>query len=211
MKINNGIKLLGKVTVLISIILIFSYVNAMRLKVAQSKEGFNTGYSKLKKNKNVKKAEKYFDGTCKLPISIPIYFIFWLINMFLWAIGWIFKQFFSDWFNEKFGKFYRFYIKAMGFCVKIYEKLFKFLGTVIYKTIWLIGKILSIASKIFFYPLPIILRDAIAGLLSIPFMIFGPIIDGFYNIYYYSLIICWSEEGAKNDFLNWYEEKILLK
>lgn len=211
MKISNGIKLLGKVTILISIILIFSYVNTLRSKVKRSKEGFEKYTDKLKNNKNVKKTEKYFDGNCKLPISIPFYFVLWLIKMFLWVMGWIFKQFFSEWFNEKFGEFYRLYIVSMGFCIKIYETLFKFLGTIVYKIIWLLGKILSILSKIFFWPLPKILRDAIAGILSIPLIILGPIIDGFYGLYYYSTILCWSEEGIKNDFINWYEEKILLK
>ena len=204
MKINNGIKLLGKVFVLISIILIFSYVSELKLKV----EGYK---NKIKDNKNVKKVSENFDGTCRLPLSIPVYFILWLIKMFLWVIGLIFKQFFSEWFNEKFGKFYKFYINVMDFCIKIYEKIFKMLGTIIYKIIWWIGKIIEILSNILFKFFPKIILDIIAYILSVPFIIFGPIIDFFNTIYHYSKVICWSEEGIKNDFINWYEEKILLK
>mgnify|MGYP006418386425 CR=1 FL=1 len=215
MNIFNTLILSGKVIILVAIILIFSLVNTKQAhldKIKKNTKKYNNtpededfsileGYAnKMKENANEK-----FDGTCKIKISWPIYFFFKLLGYLLYGLNWLWVNLLRDpvaqLLEKALGEYYVYVQKIFSLIFKFYRLILKYT----FKIIRIVGKIIYNVIDVFFRILfrildivPII-KDILAYILAIPFLIFSPLYEFFSGFSKYFAIICWSDTGFIHD------------
>jgi hypothetical protein len=220
MNIFNTLTLIGKVLILISIILIFSIVNTKQAyldKVEKNKKKYNNkpedeefsileGYTnKMKKVAN----SEYFDGTCKIKISSPIYFIFKLLGYLLTALIWLWVNLLRDpvalLLEKALGKYYVYVKKTFSLIFKFYRLIIKYSFKIIRFFFKIIYRIIDIIFRILFRLLDFapIIKDIMAYILAIPFLVFTPLYEWFAFSKYFA-VICWSEGGFVNDIVTFF-------
>jgi hypothetical protein len=213
MNIFNTLILSGKVIILIIIILIFSLVNTRQahLDKIKKKNTNNTpededfsileGYTnKMKENTNEK-----FDGTCKIKISWPIYLFFKLLGYLLYGLNWLWVNLLRDpvaqLLEKALGEYYGYVKKTFSLIFKFYKLIIKYTFKIIKVVAKIIYRVIDIFFRILFRILDIvpIIKDILAYILAIPFLIFSPLYEFFSGFGKYFAIICWSETGFIHD------------
>tara|TARA_X000000368_G_C22963684_1_gene682148 strand:+ start:238 stop:1038 length:801 start_codon:yes stop_codon:yes gene_type:complete len=211
MNIFNTLILSGKVIILIAIILIFSLVNTRQAQLDKKKlkntpedEDFSIleGYTnKMKENAN----SEYFDGTCKIKISWPIYLFFKLLGYLLYGLNWLWVNLLRDpvaqLLEKALGEYYGYIKKTFSLIFKFYKLIIKYTFKIIKVVGKIIYKVIDIFFRILFRILDIvpIIKDILAYILAIPFLIFAPLYEFFSGFGKYFAIICWSDNGFVND------------
>jgi len=202
MNIVGSIILLGKVIALLLIIILFSIVNTKQahLDKINKKESFSLleGFGhKMKENLG------YFDGTCKIKISVPVFYIFQLLGYLLFALWWLWENLFraplAQLLKSILGGYYVYFAKLCGLIVKFYLLMFKLSIKVFFILLKIIWNVIDVIIRILFRILPTILKDIVAYILAIPFLIFSPLIGFFLGLHKYFAVICWSETGLLQD------------
>jgi len=210
MNIFNALMLMGKVVILISIIIIFSIVNIKQKQLDKKKKYNNKpededfsileGYTnKMKETAN----SGYFDGTCKIKMSKPIYFFFKLLGYLLYGLNWLWvnllKDPLSQLLEKAMGKYYVYVQKTFLLIFKFYKLIIKYSFKIIRLTFKIIYNIIDILFRILFRILPTILKDILAYILAVPFLIFSPLYEFFAKFGKYFAFICWSDTGFYYD------------
>tara|TARA_B100000795_G_scaffold116456_1_gene86483 strand:+ start:1863 stop:2624 length:762 start_codon:yes stop_codon:yes gene_type:complete len=206
MTIVGSIILLGKVIALLLIIILFSIINIKQAhldKINKKKESFSIleGFGhKMMGN------SEYFDGKCKIKLSIPFYFILELLGYLFYFLWWLWENLFraplAQLFKSILGEYYVYFAKLCGLIVKFYKLVFNLSIRVFFILFKIIWSILDIITRILFRILPTILKDIVAYIIAIPFLIFSPLIGFFLGLNNYFAVICWSETGLLQDI--WY-------
>lgn len=212
MNIFNTLILSGKVIILIIIILIFSLVNTRQAHLDKIKKTNNRpededfsileGYTnKMKENAN----SEYFDGTCKIKISWPIYLFFKLLGYLLYGLNWLWVNLLRDpvaqLLEKALGEYYGYVKKTFSLIFKFYKLIIKYTFKIIKVVAKIIYRVIDIFFRILFRILDIvpIIKDILAYILAIPFLIFSPLYEFFSGFGKYFAIICWSDNGFVND------------
>jgi len=221
MNIFNTLTLIGKVLILISIILIFSIVNTKQAhldKIEKNKKKYNNkpedeefsileGYTnKMKKAGN----SEYFDGTCKIKISSPVYFVFKLLGYLLTALIWLWVNLLRDpiaqLLEKALGEYYVYVKKTFSLIFKFYKLIIKYSFKITRICFKIIYRVIDIIFRILFRILDFapIIKDIMAYILAIPFLIFTPLYEWFAGFSKYFAVICWSERGFINDIVTFF-------
>ena len=215
MNIFNTLILSGKVIALISIILIFSIVNTKQKHLDKIKRNNKQGYNNKPEDENFSILEgyttkmkevvhhEYFDGTCKIKISMPVYLFFSLLGYLLYGVKWLWINLIRDAVSQLLenilGIYYVYLQKTFSLIFKFYKLIIKYT----FKIIRIIGKIIynviDIIFRILFRILPTILKDILAYILAVPFLIFSPLYEYFSGFSKYFAVICWSDTGFMHD------------
>lgn len=206
MNIFNTLILIGKVVILISIILIFSIVNTKQAHLDKIEKKNNKpededfsileGYTnKMKKMKD----SGYFDGTCKIKISKPVYFVFKLLGHIMTALKWLWVNLLRDPISQllkkAMGKYYVYVKKTFSLIFKFYRLIVKYSFKIIRITFKTIYRVIDVIFRVLFRILPTILKDILAYILAVPFLIFSPLYEWFAGFGKYFAFLCWSETG----------------
>ena len=201
-----------KVLVLISLIFIFSYVNARRVFIKKRKEILQKIKNKkrlrhAKRMEKIKQNEPTIEGMgnledledieCKVEVATPVYFIYdiiafilkgilWILSLLLEPIGNLFKELLGD------------YYDPLVYPFVMLGHLYKFAITLAYNMvkypIQIIYWIFDIIIRIFFRILPRFLLDIFSYILAVPFLLFTPMADLLKPMTRYFDIICWKRE-----------------
>lgn len=221
MNIFNALTLIGKVLILISIILIFSVVNTKQAhldKIEKNNKKYNNKpedeeFSILEGYTNKMKIagnSEYFDGTCKIKISSPAYFIFWLLGYLLTALIWLWVNLLQDpialLLEKALGEYYVYVKKTFSLIFKFYKLIIKYSFKIIRICFKIIYRVIDIIFRILFRILDFapIIKDIMAYILAIPFLIFTPLYEWFAGSSKYFAAICWSERGFVNDIVTFF-------
>jgi hypothetical protein len=207
MNIFNTLILIGKVIILISIILIFSLVNTKQAHLDKKKKYNNKpedeDFSILEGYTNKMKEYEYFDGTCKIKISLPIYLFFKVLGYVLTGINWLWTTLLRDPISQllksALGEYYVYVQKTFSLIFKFYKLIIKYTFKILRVLFKIIYNVIDVVFRILFKILPTILKDILAYILAIPFLIFSPLYLFFAGFGKYFAVICWSEKGIFED------------
>ena len=146
----------------------------------------------------------YFDGTCKIKISWPIYLFFKLLKYILYGIWWLWVNLLRDPLAQllasMLGEYYVYVEKILGLIIKFYKLIIKYTFKIINICLKIIYNVIDIIFRILFRILPTILKDILAYILAVPFLIFSPLYEYFPGgVGKYFAVICWSEDGLVSD------------
>lgn len=206
MTIIKSFVLFGKVILLLTIIVIFSYVNINKdrlheLNNAEQTESSNAESSNAESG-NAPIMESFFnklvredftsmkekmeeideaaDGVCEYHLSTPFSWIVWIVSMILYGVWWVWVTLLRDpidtLLSDLFGKAYVLLKKVVSLILKLYIIIIKLFFKIFRLLKKLITKIFDLLIRLIFKLFPTFLLDILAYFLAIPIMIFGPII-----------------------------------
>jgi len=200
-----------KVVVLLSLIFIFSYVNARRVYIKKQGEVLQKIKNKkrLRHAKQLKKIKEKthdvkegFDNLedeveCSVEFSVAVFFIYDIIAFIFKAIWWVLSilaEPFGNLLKELLGDYY----DPLMYPFILLGHLYKFAITVFFKMlkypIQIISWTFDIIIRILFRILPRFLLDILSYIFAVPFLLFNPILDFIRPATKYIDVFCWKRE-----------------
>ena len=210
-----------KVLVLLSLIFIFSYVNARKVFIKKQKEVLQKiknkerlerakRLNKIKENHKTTENMKVTEGMetmenfgnkddveCQIELAGIIFIVYDVVTIIYDGISFVLSflvEPIGNLLKELLGDFYDYIL----YPVVLLGHLYKFTSKVIYKLFYYVFKFLTfvieLLSKIIFRIMPRFILDILSYVIAVPYLLFIPIADFLQPVTKYFNVVCWKKE-----------------